>query len=139
MRVETESASPDPTLFTPPFAQPLMKTLALFALALMLVACDFKVSRPTPSTINVAVNAELTSSTFQCMAGSSGDCNFLLYTKVCEEARSPAVKPRHVCTLEELESFTLPVGGSKSISGLPAGFLQCTLAGGAPKLPDCAK
>ena len=79
-------------------------------------------------------------STFSCDSAPSNECHFVLYSSTCKEDAPINGKASLQCTQAFLQEFTLKVGESKKVSGLPAGFKQCPVA---PKqtatFPSCAK
>lgn len=77
---------------------------------------------------------------FRCESHSAEVCTFVLYSSNCEESAVKNGRPTLVCTHAFLQQFTLPVGQSKKISGLPANFKQCVIRPGVKAaFPECAK
>lgn len=81
-----------------------------------------------------------TDSQFRCDSTSTEVCTFVLYSSTCEESAVKNGRPTLVCTHAFLQQFTLPVGQSKKVSGLPANFKQCVIRPGVKAaFPECAK
>lgn len=81
-----------------------------------------------------------TASQFRCDSTSTEACTFVLYSSTCEESAVKNGRPTLVCTHAFLQQFTLPVGQSKKVSGLPANFKQCIIRPGVKAaFPECAK
>ena len=77
---------------------------------------------------------------FRCDSTSTEVCTFVLYSSNCEESAVKNGRPTLVCTHAFLQQFTLPVGQSKKVSGLPANFKQCVIRPGVKAaFPECAK
>ena len=78
--------------------------------------------------------------TFRCDSAASNECHFVLYSSICKEDASINGKTSLQCTQAFLQEFTLKVGESKKVSGLPAGFKQCPVAPNqTAAFPSCAK
>ena len=66
---------------------------------------------------------------FDCLASSTGQCQFVLFDPSCTDPAATCDKPP--------ERFALAQGASREIVGLPPGFRPCVSAAGAPARPDC--
>ena len=66
---------------------------------------------------------------FDCLASSTGQCQFVLFDPSCTDPAATCDKPP--------ERFALAQGASREIVGLPAGFRPCVSAAGTPARPDC--
>lgn len=109
--------------------RPVSATLLLATASTVLLAQATAPSAPTT-----------TASQFRCDSTSTEVCTFVLYSSNCEESAVKNGRPTLVCTHAFLQQFTLPVGQSKKVSGLPANFKQCVIRPGVKAaFPECAK
>ncbi|MDD5333066.1 MAG: hypothetical protein PHS32_04900 [Rhodoferax sp.] len=102
---------------------------------LLATASSVLLAQPSPPPVPTT-----TESQFRCDGTSTQACTFVLYSSNCEESAVKNGRPTLVCTHAFLQQFTLPVGQSKKVSGLPANFKQCVIRPGVKAaFPECAK
>lgn len=112
-----------------------MKLLPISATLLLATASTVLLAQANPTS-----GQTTTESQFRCDSTSTEVCTFVLYSSNCEESAVKNGRPTLVCTHAFLQQFTLPVGQSKKISGLPANFKQCVIRPGVKAaFPECAK
>jgi len=67
---------------------------------------------------------------FRCVASTSGSCQVVVFTSDC---------PRAGCSTRVLGELTLPVGATRTMTGLPRGFKHCVAHDAKPVAPNCLK
>ena len=67
---------------------------------------------------------------FKCLASTSGNCEIVVFTSDCPDAS---------CTARVVKEFSLPVGRSMQLGGLPRGFRHCIAHDAKPVVPACLK
>lgn len=113
----------------PSLLRPTSAALLLATASTVLLAQASPPPAPTPSAPQ-----------FRCESHSAEVCTFVLYSSNCEESAVKNGRPTLVCTHAFLQQFTLPVGQSKKVSGLPPNFKQCVIRPGVKAaFPECAK
>jgi len=71
-----------------------------------------------------SVAAGQSESTFTCDKSTSGVCNYVIFSKVCEGQSREGVS-RTVCTFEKIDQFTLKVSESRRMTDLPQEYSHC--------------
>lgn len=74
---------------------------------------------------------------FQCVQSPSGVCNYALFNSRCQSVDGENGKPATSCTYQVLEEFSVAVGQTREIKGLPANYQQCMKPGARPNIPNC--
>ena len=85
------------------------------------------------------VVAKQSSPTYRCDSSAVGECVFLLYSSACTVGPVKNEHPVLLCTHEFVTEFSLKVGESRVMEGLPANTKQCIAPNGKPSFPDCAR
>lgn len=67
---------------------------------------------------------------FKCVASTGGSCHVVVFASDCPDAG---------CTTRMLRELTLPVGTSRTLTGLPRGFRHCVAHDAKPVAPTCLK
>jgi len=67
---------------------------------------------------------------FKCIASTAGSCHVIVFAGDCA---APG------CTARVLGELTLPVGASRTLTGLPRGFKHCVAHDAKPVAPACLK
>ena len=67
---------------------------------------------------------------FRCVASTGGHCHVIVFAGDCA---GPG------CTARVLGELTLPVGASRTLTGLPRGFKHCVAHDAKPVAPTCLK
>lgn len=67
---------------------------------------------------------------FRCVASTAGRCHVVVFASDC---------PKAGCTTRVLGELTLPVGASRTLTGLPRGFRHCVAHDAKPVAPTCLK
>ena len=67
---------------------------------------------------------------FRCVASTAGRCHVVVFASDC---------PKAGCTTRVLGELTLPVGASRTLTGLPRGFKHCVAHDAKPVAPACLK
>jgi len=71
---------------------------------------------------------------FECITSVSGRCHYVLFPRDCASPAAPA----DACTAQAVEHFTMAVGATREIVGLPSGFGLCVSHEDKPVTPGCA-
>ena len=83
--------------------------------------------RTTPATTGAGPETWKDRAEFKCVASTSGSCHVVVFASDCPDAG---------CTTRMLRELTLPVGTSRTLTGLPRGFKHCVAHDAKPVAPD---
>lgn len=108
--------------------------------ALLWIGLAVAFSGVTSAQAAPAPLASKTSSTYRCDSSASGECAILLYSSECTESDMKNQHPVLLCTHAFITEFSMKVGESRSVEGLPSNVKQCNAPPNVkPKFPDCAR
>ncbi len=112
---------------------PLVTALSMIGL----VGCDKLTSTTTVRNLQDGVRTDRSWSQtwkdraeFRCIASTSGQCNFVVFTSNC-----PAVP----CSTRVVTEVALNAGESRKLNALPRGFMHCVAHDAKPVAPTCLK
>lgn len=97
---------------------------------LLLAACTggggssatVRVSSDGKDLLFTKVETRADTTTFRCLASSSGQCHYLVYAQDCDHDSGAT------CPQRELQRLVVALGDTRQVHGLAKGFRQCASA-----------
>jgi hypothetical protein len=94
--------------------------------------------KSTNATSITKITNGKTEVTFECGKSTTGECNYILYSTVCEPAVAASGKPTLTCTYALIDEFAIKDGASRKFDKLPENYKSCVEAQGKKlNFADC--